>query len=298
MVLTAGLATRLRPLSDLRAKAALPVAGEPLISRILRWLHHAGVRRVVMNLHHRPETVTRIVGDGADWGLQVRYSWEMPILGSAGGPKRALPLLEADRFLIVNGDTLTDCDLQAVAQRHVGSGALVTMAVIRKEADRVVVAGDDEIVTGFAKRSGDASVGWHFIGVQAVTAAAFAAVPDDAPFEIVKELYPALIARQAGSVRVYRSRAEFLDVGTPADYLSTVDVVSRRERRELDRGSGTTIDPTARVAHSVLWDRVHVREYAELTDCVVGDDVVISLGASYQRCVIVNGAAGLEVSPF
>ncbi len=298
MVLTAGVATRLRPLSHLRAKAALPVAGEPLISRILRWLHDAGVRRVVMNLHHRPETVTRIVGEGADWGLQVRYSWEMPILGSAGGPKRALPLLDADRFLIVNGDTLTDCALQAVAEQHVGSGALVTMAVVRKEVDRVVVAGDDEIVTGFAKRSASASAGWHFIGVQAVTVAAFEAVPDDAPFEIVKELYPALIARQPGSVRVYRSRAEFLDVGTAADYLSTVDVVSRRERRELDRGSGTTIAPTAHVAHSVLWDRVHVQEYAELTDCIVGDDVVIPPGASYQRCVIVNGAAGLEVSPF
>jgi mannose-1-phosphate guanylyltransferase len=298
MVLTAGLATRLRPLSQRRAKAALPVAGEPLIGRILRWLHAAGVRRVVMNLHHRPETVTRIVGDGADWGLQVRYSWEMPILGSAGGPKRALPLLDAEHFLIVNGDTLTDCDLRAVAGRHVDSGALVTMAVIRKEVDRVVVAADDDIVTGFAHRPANAAAGWHFIGVQGVSAAAFDAVPDDAAFEIVTQLYPGLIVRQPGSVRVYRSGAEFLDVGTPAEYLSTVDVVSRREGRDLDRGDGTTIDPTARVAHSVLWDRVHVQQYAELTDCIVGDDVVIPSGTSYRRCAIVSGADGLEVSPF
>ena len=73
LVLTAGLGTRLLPLSEVRAKPALPVAGQPLISRILGWLHRAGVRRVVLNLHHRPETITRIVGDGSRLGLSVRY---------------------------------------------------------------------------------------------------------------------------------------------------------------------------------------------------------------------------------
>src|SRR5918997_5280990 len=150
LVLTAGLATRLRPLSDVRAKAALPVAGEPIISRILRWLHDAGVRRVVLNLHHRPETITRIVGDGADWNLDVRYSWEVPVLGSAGGPRRELPLLDADRFLIVNGDTLTDCDLRAVAEQHVDTAALVTLALVQKAVDRYALVDAAGIVYGFA----------------------------------------------------------------------------------------------------------------------------------------------------
>ncbi len=63
-------------------------------------------------------------------GLEVRYSWETDILGSAGGPARAIPLLESDRFLIVNGDTLADVDLQAMAAQHVDTNALVTMAVV------------------------------------------------------------------------------------------------------------------------------------------------------------------------
>ena len=93
LVLTAGLATRLRPLSLVRAKAALPVAGQPLVVRILRWLRAGGVTDVVLNLHHLPETLTRIVGDGQDLGVRVRYSWETPVLGSAGGPqtRRAPP---------------------------------------------------------------------------------------------------------------------------------------------------------------------------------------------------------------
>ena len=59
-----------------------------------------------------------MVGDGRDLGVRVRYSWENPVLGSAGGPRRALPLLDADRFLIVNGDTLTDLDLDGLAASH------------------------------------------------------------------------------------------------------------------------------------------------------------------------------------
>jgi NDP-sugar pyrophosphorylase family protein len=111
LVLTAGLATRLRPLSLVRAKAALPVAGQPLVVRILRWLRTNGITDVVLNLHHAPDTLTRILGDGQDLGVRVRYSWETPVLGSAGGPKRAAPILGASRFLIVNGDTLTNLDL-------------------------------------------------------------------------------------------------------------------------------------------------------------------------------------------
>src|SRR4030095_5632855 len=108
LVLTAGLGTRLYPLSLVRAKAALPIAGEVLISRILRRLREFGIECVVLNLHHLADTITREVGDGSSFGLRVRYSWESPILGSAGGPARAIPLLEADRFLIINGDTMAD----------------------------------------------------------------------------------------------------------------------------------------------------------------------------------------------
>src|SRR2546425_7476361 len=130
LVLTAGLATRLRPLSRVRAKAALPVAGEPLVERILRWLAAAGVEEFVLNLHHLPETITGLIGDGAGLGVRVRYSWETPVLGSAGGPRHALPLLGSGEFLIVNGDTLTDVNVAEVLEAHRASGALVTMALV------------------------------------------------------------------------------------------------------------------------------------------------------------------------
>jgi len=133
LLLTAGLGTRLRPLTDVRAKAAVPINGEALVRRVIRVLRAAGIGDLVLNLHHRPATIAALVGDGSDLGVRVRYSWEQPVLGSAGGPRRALPLLadsDDDDFLIVNGDTLTDVDVWSLLARHRESGALVTMALI------------------------------------------------------------------------------------------------------------------------------------------------------------------------
>jgi mannose-1-phosphate guanylyltransferase len=130
LVLTAGRGTRLEPLSFVRAKPAVPVAGIPLVRRIIRWLVAFDVTDIILNLHHRPETITRVVGDGHDLGARVRYSWEPQLLGSGGGPRRALPLFDTERCLIVNGDTLTDVDLHAMADVHARTSASVTMALV------------------------------------------------------------------------------------------------------------------------------------------------------------------------
>jgi mannose-1-phosphate guanylyltransferase len=288
LVLTAGLGTRLRPLTEVRAKGALPVAGSTMVVRILRWLQASGVRRVVLNLHHKPETITAAVGDGSHLGLAVRYSWEPVVLGSAGGPRRALALLDADRFLIVNGDTLTDCDLAAVARQHVEHRARVTMAVVEGDVGRYggVLLDRDARVRGFGKADLDARAR-HFIGVQAVEASVFADLPDNEPSETVKTLYPRLLQSDRNAIRAYESEAEFLDVGTARDYFATVETIAAREGRALDRGDGCQIADDAVVERSVLWDRVTVGRGARLFHCIVADDVTIPDGAHYENCVLI-----------
>jgi mannose-1-phosphate guanylyltransferase len=294
LVLTAGLGTRLAPLSAVRAKPAMPVAGTPLVVRILRWLRAAGVRRAVLNLHHRPETIARIVGDGSPWDIDVRYSWEPDILGSAGGPRRALPLLDADRFLIVNGDTITDCSLAALADCHVASQALVTMAVVPGDVARyggVLVDATDRVI-GFVPR-GAAPLAriLHFIGVQAAESRAFAGVADDQPSETVKTAYPQLIAADAGAVRAYRSDATFLDVGTPRDYFETVSAVARAERAPLDCGARVRLAAGASVSETIVWDDVAIASGARLHRCIVADGVTVPPG-EYVEQVLVASADG------
>jgi len=294
LVLTAGLATRLRPLSLVRAKAALPVAGTPLIHRILRSLKSAGVQDVVLNLHYLPHTLTTLLGDGSEIGMRVRYSWEVPVLGSAGGPKRAIPLLanpesrtpNPGTFLILNGDTLTDIDPRAAVDDHQRSGALVTMAVVpNHEPDKYggVVVNDDGAVTGFVRR-GSRETSWHFVGVQVAQAEAFASVPPDIPYETVGALYPALLTERPGSIRAYRTTGEFMDIGRPSDYLDTSLTLADREGIVLT--AGADISATARVERSVLWDDVVVEDGAMLRECIVTDGVRVPSDTSWHGVTI------------
>ncbi len=292
LILTAGLGTRLRPLTLVRAKPAIPVAGVPMIHRILGRLAAAGVRDAVLNLHYLPHTLTRIVGDGTSLGVRVRYSWEPRILGSAGGPRRALDLLKADPLLIVNGDTLSTVDLEAVAEAHAASGALVTLALVpNAEYERyggVVLAADGRVV-GFVPRGAGARGSFHFVGIQIAARSAFAALPSGEPAHTIGGVYDALIASAPGSVRGVVCESEFWDVGTVDDYWRMSDAFAAREQRgDVLRGRGGTIDPTARVRHSILWDDVEVGAGAIVEDCIVTDGARIAAGAVHRREVVIG----------
>jgi mannose-1-phosphate guanylyltransferase len=235
LVLAAGLGTRLRPLTSACAKPALPVAGEPIIRRIIRWLVANGVRELVINLHYLPHTVTEVVGDGSDLSAAVRYSWEQPqILGSAGGPRHALDIISDESFLIVNGDTLTDLSLPPLIDAHAASGALATLALVpNREPDKYggVLMKGDGAVTGFVPRGDRAGGSFHFIGVQVANAAAFSRLPKGRPASSIGGVYDELIASNAGSVRGFVAAARFWDIGTVEDYARTTAEFERSEAR-------------------------------------------------------------------
>jgi len=313
LVLTAGLGTRLRPLTLARAKAAAPVDGEPLARRTIRWLVGHGIRDLVLNLHHRPESITAAVGDGSDLGARVRYSWESPILGSAGGPRHALPLLldgaGTETFVLVNGDTLTNVDLPRMIETHRASGAMVTMALIpnpRPDKYGSVLLDERHAVTAFTRRDSsgaprgpDGAERYHFIGPQVVQAEVFADLADGVPAETVLDLYPRLMRDRPGSVRGFPDDWSFQDIGTPADLLETSLALAAADGRP-DRprwGRDVCVDPSARVERSVLWDGVTIGADADVAECVVADGVVVPAGGRFRRTALVNGPDGLVVSP-
>ena len=303
LVLTAGLGTRLHPLTELRAKAAIPVAGEPLIRRIISWLVAQGVDDLVLNLHHRPQTLTACVGDGADLGGRVRYSWEQPrLLGSAGGPRLARPLLDAATFLIINGDTLTDVDLGRLADAHAASGAVVTLALVpNRDFTRYggVLLDADHRVAGFARRGPSSEGSYHFIGVQIVNGAVFDPVASGAPASSIGGIYDVLIATRPGAVRGFVCDAEFWDVGTIGDYWRTSAAFAAKGGAvSSGAGRGGHIDASARVTRSILWDDVVVEADAVVDECIVTDGVRVTAGASYRRAVLMRDEAGrLQESP-
>jgi len=294
LVLTAGLGTRLRPLTDLLAKPALPVAGEALISRILRSLARQGVTDAVLNLSHLPQTVTAQAGDGSQYGMRVRYSWEQPVLGSAGGPRHALPLIDAPRFLIVNGDTLTDVPIQDVLDQHARSGAAVTMAVVPHPAPgryggvRVDQHGRVEAFSPRSDTGGGAL--WHFIGVQVVESSVFADLPDNEPAESVGGVYRPLVAR--GLVAAHRSHATFRDIGRPEDYIETTLAVARDEGNTTGVviEAGAVAAPDAVLDRVILWSGSTVGRGARLTNCIVAGAHVAPGTVADGRCIMPDEA--------
>ena len=286
LVLTAGLGTRLDPLTRLVAKPAVPLGDRSLIEHVLAWLHREGVRDVVLNLHHRPASITGIVGDGAHLGLSVRYSWEHPILGSAGGPRRALALLEADTFLIVNGDTLCDFPLAPMLDAHFRSGADVTLAAIPHPRPRHYngIAADAEgRVIGFVPRGPEAEGTWHMVGVQVVSATVFAALPDGEPAETVAGIYRTMVTERPGRIRVFPVSTSFVDVGAPADYLHAAMTWA---------GTAVTGDvhASAHVRASIVWPEARVEADAELSEVIVAGPVTVPRGARLQSSVVVPAA--------
>lgn len=302
LVLTAGLGTRLRPLTTVRAKPALPVAGVPLIERIVSWLVDQGLTDLVLNLHYKPETIARVIGDGRHLGVRVRYSWEQPdVLGSAGGPRLAAQLLPTELFLIVNGDTLTDLDVRPLAAAHVHSGALVTMALVpNHEPQRYggVRLDSGGLVVGFAKRGPDAVGSYHFIGVQMASADAFESVRPGEVRNTVGDVYDRLIAAQPGSIRGYVCSAGFWDIGTIGDYWRTSVAFAASEATPrphdrvtlLGRGREVRVDPTATIHQSIVWDRVTVGAGAVLNGCIVTDDVMVPAGAEHRNAILLCGS--------
>ncbi len=287
LVLAAGLGRRLAPLTDLRAKPAAPVAGSPFILRVLRWLSAQGVPAAVLNLHHRPATITGRVGHGTAAGLAVRYSWERTLLGTAGGPRRALGLL-GPRFFIVNGDTLTEVDLRAMARAHAAGGALVTLAVSANpdpQRYRGLAVDDRGRVLGFRASAGPAYP--HFTGVQLVEASVFAGLRDGEPAASIGGVYDALVAERLGAVQTYASTAPFRDIGTPADYLATSLALARAERQpSLAPGARSRIDASAALTRTAVWDDVVVEAGCRLVDCIVADGVRVPAGSVLAQQVI------------
>lgn len=305
MVLAAGLGLRMRPLTERRAKPALPVLNRPLLDHTLERLARAGVTDVVVNLHHRPASVRRVVGDGRRFGLRVRYSFERRILGTGGGPRKARRLLGDGPVLLVNGDVLFDFDLRALVERHRRSGAVATLA-LRPNPDPalygpVVTDRRGRILSLAGKpRPAHGRVSL-FTGVHVLDPTLLDRMRPG-PSDSVRDLYAPLVAEGALLLGV-RAKGTWYDLGGPLQYLVTQRRLLRRTRfgrvvhpsATLARGARVTasvVGPDARigagavVAGSVLWERVEVGPGATVEGSILADGVHVRAGEKVEGQVV------------
>jgi NDP-sugar pyrophosphorylase family protein len=201
MIVAAGLGTRLRPLSDLRPKPAVPVRGLPLVAYPLTLLAHAGVTQVTLNVHHHPDVLIEAARTWCPESLDLRFSHEPDLLDTGGGIARVAGFLrESDPCLLLGGDMIVDLDVGELVAAHRRSGRTVT-AVLRRDdrAERFGTIGVDRLgrMRRIGRRfdlGGDTDAG-VYTWVNVVSAAALDSLPDREEFSHLDHWWAPELAR-------------------------------------------------------------------------------------------------------
>ena len=205
MILAAGRGERLRPLTDHTPKPLIPIAGVPLIVHQLRALERAGVRDVVVNLHHLGESIATILGSGAEFGVHITYSREQTLLETGGGIVRALPLLGSDPFMVLAADIWTDYPF-AQLFRSLGND-LAHLVLVPTPPHR---GGDFGLDGDRVTRDGERP--HTYAGISVISPELFDGAPNG-PFPLRDLLFAAAKAGRLGG-ELWSGR--WTDIGTPA----------------------------------------------------------------------------------
>src|SRR4029450_9868080 len=200
MVLSAGYGTRLWPLTEGRTKPAIPTLGKPLVGYVAEYLSQYGIGEIVVNLHHRPESVRKALDDGSAFGVKLHYVEEPVILGTSGGLDNAREFFLNETFIVVNGKIITDIDLSAALETHRKQNALATLVVMhnRKYERFSVVETREGRVTNFNGMPGSSQSDMPplmFTGIQILEPRIFEYIPAGVFSHSTTDVYPQAIAR-------------------------------------------------------------------------------------------------------
>jgi mannose-1-phosphate guanylyltransferase len=321
VILVGGEGTRLRPLTSTVPKPVVPLVDRPFIAFMLEWLREHGIEDVIMSCGFLATSVRNVLGDGTRFGIRLRFVEEPDPRGTAGALKFAESMLD-ERFLMLNGDVLTDIDLTAQIAQHERTGARATLALVPVEdptAYGLVHLAEDRSVSDFVEKpssdhieggaagSRTASRGGRDPVLQSYTnlisAGAYVLerevlglVAPGRNVSIEREVWPLLIGN---GLYGFPSQSYWLDIGTPDRYLKgTFDIIEGNVRTAVQERMGTgylALAPDARIEGRVVPPAVLEREVRIAPGAHVGSLAVLGQGVSIgahtrvERAVILSG---------
>jgi mannose-1-phosphate guanylyltransferase len=311
LILAGGEGTRLRPLTSTIPKPVVPLVDRPFITYMIEWLRSHGVDDVILACGFMAEDVRSVLGDGQSLGLRLRYVEEPRPLGTGGALKYAQDLL-AERFLMLNGDVLTDLDLSAQLAQHERTGARATLALVPVEdpsAYGLVRCGSDHSVQAFIEKpaAGEADTNLISAGAYVLERDVLDEMaPAGTNISIERDVFPLLVDR---GLYGYAGAAYWLDIGTPERYLQgSFDILSGQVRTPLSarlEREGPVLIESPGVEARLTGPALVQVDCVISSDATVGPDVVLGPGvfvgerASVQRSVVLDGAsigAGTAIS--
>jgi len=292
IVLSAGYGTRLWPLTEDRTKPAIPILGKPLVGYVAEYLARYGCDEIVVNLHHRPESVRKALGDGSQFNVKLHYVEEPEILGTSGALDNAREYFLEDTFLVVNGKIITDIDLNAALKTHRDSDALATLVLLpnseRELFSKVNTA--NGLVTGFGGMpSQNDESPLMFTGIQILEPRIFDYIPRGVFSHSTTDVYPQAIAK-GDRVVAHVASGKWRELSTLQRYLDISLELLLEAGHEISVGAACTIDEGAEISQAILWDRVHVESGARVHRSVLADGVEIKAGETVENAIVVPAA--------
>jgi len=301
LILAGGEGTRLRPLTTTYPKPVVPLVDRPFIVFMLDWLRRHGVDDVVMSCGHMASGVRDVLGDGRRVGIRLRFVEEPRPLGTGGALKFAESLLE-ERFLMLNGDVLTDLDLTAQMAQHERTGARATLALTPVEdpsAYGLVRTSEGGQVLGFVEKPSADQIDTHNIsaGAYVLERSVLDLLAPGEPASIERDVFPRLVG---DGLFGYVGEGYWMDIGTPERYLQgTFDILEGTVETEVAQrmrdgfvsvGEGTENDGRI-VPPALVGSGCRIGEGAQVGGRVVLQrDVSVGEGATIEQAVVLRGA--------
>jgi mannose-1-phosphate guanylyltransferase len=316
VVLVGGFGTRLRPLTLDTPKQMLPVVDRPMIERVVAKLGDVGVTDAILSLGYRPDAFFDAYPDDTLAGVKLHYAVEPEPLDTAGAIRFAAIEAGIDsRFIVVNGDVLTDLDVSALWAAHADRGAEGTIALTPVDDPSrygVVPLGDDGRVEAFIEKPppGEAPSNWINAGTYVLEPSVVERIPAGRRVSIEREIFPAMVTDAA--LYGLQSDAYWVDAGTPEAYLrSQLDLVdgTRGSERAVSESAEVSVEATvdqsivmagasvaagAAVRGSVLLPGSVVEAGAVVTGSIVGPGSVIGRGATLSGLTVTGRGAVVD----
>ena len=296
MILSAGYGTRLWPLTEDRTKPAIPILGKPLVGYVAEYLSHYGCDEIVVNLHHRSESVRKALGDGSRFGVKLHYVEEPVILGTSGAIDNARTLLDGDTFVVINGKIITDIDLHAALETHRHKKAIATLVLMANVAcEKFSIV---ETADGLLRRFGglpesrdfsDENPPLMFTGIQILEPKIFDYIPRGIFSHSTTEVYPQAIAN-GERVAAHVASGRWFELSTIQRYLDISLQLLAEAGKCFTTGAGCEISGSAELEQSILWDNVVIENGARVKRAVLADNVKIGAGEIVEDAAVVRAS--------
>ncbi len=301
MILSAGVGSRLEPLTIDCPKPMLPILDKPVLQYTLEWLKKYNITKIAMNLHHYPDKIKDYFKGGLNFGMDIIYSYEDVLLGTAGAIKKIADFFN-EVFVVVYGDNLVNIDLQNLIEFHKNKNSKVTIGLITglnpKYCGVVITDNENRVINFLEKpKNLDNFSGGINAGIYIVEPEILKYIPEKQFFDFGRDLFPKFLEINI-PFYAYPLKGYLFDMGTPEQYRKAqFDVLK----------DATGFYPSGKLLKENIWykDEIKLKKEVKLnpplffgkncfisegttfdTNCVLSDNCLVEKGAYLKNTIL------------